>query len=128
MQRWSYKTTWPLADILNDTFFLPVRGILRAGDEIKLCRFDGVDPNMRGIRLLETAMVTVVQSGADDKSVPLQIDRDIRKIPGPDGREFVAATLEPGEEGKWRIVAGDDLIEEFGSRKEAEKAMKALAA
>ena len=39
-QRWTCRTTWPLADVLNNEYFLNMRQTLRAGDMIRICRFD----------------------------------------------------------------------------------------
>ena len=62
-QAWCCKTTWPLADVLNDEYFLNLRQTLRAGDTIRISRFDRNDSNDRSAKLLETCEVIVVSSG-----------------------------------------------------------------
>lgn len=86
-QHHEYRTTHPLADVLHDLFFLPLRNQLYPGDSITLCRFDKVDAQRRDARLLEVATVRVVASGEAAKSVPLFLVGPIAAITEPHAPE-----------------------------------------
>lgn len=125
-QRWQYRTTMPLKDILHDRFFLPLRQNLRAGDEITLCRYDGVDQSHRSISLLEIATVRVIRCDPTSESVPIALVADALMIAGK--AEAPGLEVKRGQAGKFRVVRGDTVIEEFGSKAEAEAALARLAA
>lgn len=81
-QKWEYRTVYPLEDVINSRFFLPVRDTLRAGDSITLCRFDTNDFNSREAKLLEVADVRVVCSGRAHDVVELHVRGEIEKVGG----------------------------------------------
>lgn len=126
-QHWEHRTTWPLADVLNDKYFLNVRDQLRAGDAITICRYDGRDANHTTVQLLEVASVRIIACGRDKPNVPLvvigEIQRVGKEVAGPGPLEVVK-----GKAGKYVLVRGEDTVEEFGSKAEAEAARKKLAA
>jgi predicted deacetylase len=126
-QRWTARTTWPLADVLNDDYFLNMRQTLRAGDTIRISRFDRNDSNDRDAKLLETCEVIIVSSGPTAKAVKLAvIGQLILLAEGPPMGEF---EVRRGQAGKFKLMRGDEVLEEFGSKAEAEAAMtKKIAA
>ena len=126
-QHWEYRTTWPIKDVLHDKFFLSLRAQLRAGDGINICRYDGADINHKGISLIEFATVRVIASGAASEVVKVSLVGEIMVI--GDAVEGPAEMyVRRGQAGKFRVMKGDTLIEEFGSKIEAEEALKRIAA
>lgn len=125
-QHWEARTTWPLVEALTEEFFLPVRNMLRPGDAITLCRYDKNDPYHRDVKLLEVATVRVIASSADAKAVPLALVGEIARLAGaaPERQLHVAR----GQAGKFKIMEGETVVEEFGSKVEADDALKKLAA
>lgn len=126
-QRWTCKTTWPLADVLNDEYFLNLRQTLRAGDTIRISRFDRNDCNDRDATLLETCEVIVVASGPTALAVKLAVIGQV-VILGDAGSQG-AYEVRRGQAGKFKLMAGEELVQEYGSKAEAEAALnKRLAA
>lgn len=126
-QRWVCKTTWPLADVLNDEFFLTMRQSLKAGDTIRLSRFDRNDANSPDAKLLETCEVIVASSGPAALAVKIAVIGQVIIL--GDALSKGAYEVRRGQAGKFKLMAGDDLVEEFGSKAEAEAALtKKLAA
>lgn len=79
-QHWEYRTVYPLAGILNDRFFLPLRDQLRAGDSVTICRYDTNDYNSREAQLLEVADVRVVCSGREHDVVKLHVRGEVESL------------------------------------------------
>jgi hypothetical protein len=126
-QRWTCRTTWPLADILNDTFFLNMRATLRAGDMIRICRFDRMDSNEKDAKLLETCEVIIVKSGAMATAVELAVVGQVVIL--GDGGSRGVYEVRRGQAGKFKLMAGEEVVQEFGSKAEADAALtKKLAA
>jgi hypothetical protein len=126
-QRWTCRTTWPLADILNNEYFLNMRQTLRAGDMIRICRFDRIDSNDKDARLLETCEVIVAKSGPAATAVEIAVVGQVVIL--GDGVAKDGYEVRRGQAGKFKLMRGDDVVEEFGSKAEAEAAMtKKLAA
>lgn len=126
-QRWTCKTTWPLADVLNDEYFLNLRQTLRAGDTIRISRFDRNDSNDREATLLETCEVIVVKSGPSALAVPLAVIGQVVMLDSASSPG--AYEVRRGQAGKFKLMAGEEVVQEFGSKAEAEAALnKRLAA
>jgi hypothetical protein len=126
-QRWTCRTTWPLADVLNDEYFLNMRQTLRAGDMIRICRFDRMDSNDKDTRLLETCEVIIVKSGAAATAVELAVVGQVVVL--NEGEAKGAYEVRRGQAGKFKLMSGEDVVQEFGSKAEAEAALnKKLAA
>lgn len=121
-QRWCCKTTWPLGDVLNGDFFLNVRQSVRAGDTIRICRFDRNDPNDRETKLLETCEVIVVSSGPTALKVEIAVIGQVVIL--GDGPSLASYEVRRGQAGKFKLMQGDQTVEEFGSKAEAEAALK----
>lgn len=124
-QHYEYRTTWPLSELLHDRFFLPVRDQLRAGDQITLCRFDSTDE--RSKQLVEIVAVRVKRAGRGHDTVPLHAIGRV-EIVAEAGQAAGALSVARGFAGKWRVMKGETLVSEYGSRVEAEEAMNRLAA
>ncbi len=126
-QRWTCRTTWPLADVLNDEYFLNMRQTLRAGDMIRICRFDRTDSNDKDARLLETCEVIIAKSGAAATAVELAVVGQVVIL--GDGVPRGAYEVRRGQAGKFKLMDGENVVQEFGSKKEADDALnKKLAA
>lgn len=126
-QRWVCKTTWPLGEVLNDEFFLTMRQSLKAGDTIRLSRFDRNDANSPDAKLLETCEVIVGASGPAAVSVPIAVIGQVVIL--NDAAHVGAYEVRRGQAGKFKLMQGDDVLEEFGSKAEAEAALnKKMAA
>lgn len=126
-QRWTCRTTWPLADVLNNEYFLNMRSTLRAGDLIRICRFDRMDSNDKDARLLETCEVIIAKSGAASLAVELAVIGQVVIL--GDGPVPSAFEVRRGQSGKFKLMAGEEVVQEFGSKAEAEVALnKKLAA
>lgn len=123
-QRWVCKTTWPLADVLNDEYFLNMRQTLKAGDTIRLSRFDRNDANSPETSLLETCEVIVVASGPSALKVPIAVVGQVVIL--GDGISQGAYEVRRGQAGKFKLMRGDDVVQEFGSKREADEALTAL--
>jgi hypothetical protein len=121
-QRWVCKTTWPLADVLNDEFFLTMRQTLKAGDTIRLSRFDRNDANSPDAKLLETCEVIICASGPSALKVPIAVIGQVIIL--GDGPSVGAYEVRRGQAGKFKLMAGEELVQEFGSKAEAEAALK----
>lgn len=96
-QHHEYRCTHPIADVLHDKFFLPLRGQLYPGDAITICRFDKIDAQRRDAKLIEVATVRVVASGPNATAVPVlliggidQVD-PVRRSPGRPPKQAEAA-------------------------------------
>lgn len=126
-QHWECRTTWPLADVIHDKYFLPMRNQLRSGDSITLCRYDAADPSHQKLKLLEVANVRVLSAGMSAETVPLAVIGGIEDFSAEsteqDQKPKNELAVAKGFAGKWRVVRGDTLIEEFGSKAEAEAAL-----
>jgi hypothetical protein len=124
-RHYQYRTTWPLAEVLHDKFFMPMRDYLFSGDTITLCRFDGLNPAMAGINLLEMATVMIISSGRQQQAVPLALIGDIHIIGDqqPAGSPY---RVETGKAGKAKLMKGTTEIREYGSKSEADAEMKRL--
>lgn len=126
-QRWTCRTTWPLADVLNDQYFLNMRQTLRAGDMIRICRFDRMDSNDKGARLLETCEVIIVSSGPAALAVELAVLGQVVIL--GEGVPKGAYEVRRGQAGKFKLMDGETVVQEFGSKVEAEAALnKKMAA
>lgn len=126
-QRWCCKTTWPLADVLNEEYFLNLRQTLRAGDTIRISRFDRNDSNDRDAKLLETCEVIVASSGPTALAVKIAVIGQVVIL--DDAASVGAFEVRRGQAGKFKLMQGDDVLEEFGSKAEAEAALnKKMAA
>lgn len=121
-QRWVCKTTWPLGDVLTDEFFLTMRQTLKAGDTIRLSRFDRNDANSPDAKLLETCEVIVGASGPAALSVPIAVIGQVVIL--GDGPSQGAYEVRRGQAGKFKLMAGDEVLQEYGSKAEAEAALK----
>jgi hypothetical protein len=125
--RWTCKTTWPLADVLNDEYFLNLRQTLRAGDTVRISRFDRADSNDRDATLLETCEVIVVKSGPAALAVPLAVIGQVVILDNANSPGVYE--VRRGQAGKFKLMAGEELVQEFGSKAEAEAALnKRMAA
>jgi hypothetical protein len=125
-QRWTCRTTWPLADVLNDQYFLNMRQTLRAGDMIRICRFDRTD-NDKDARLLETCEVIITKSNAAATAVELAVVGQVVIL--GDGVPKGAYEVRRGQAGKFKLMDGENVVAEYGSKLEAETALnKKLAA
>lgn len=125
-QHWEARTTWPLAEVLHDKFFLNMRTQLRAGDAITLCRYSGTDPTHRNVKLLEVATLRVIEAGERAEAVPIALIGEISTF-GDSPAPSAPLTVARGFAGKFRLMAGEDLVEEFGSKGEADAALAKLA-
>lgn len=126
-QRWTCRTTWPLADVLNEHFFLNMRQSLKAGDMIRICRFDRIDSNEKDTRLLETCEVIIVKSGASATAVELAVVGQVVIL--GDGMARGSFEVRRGQAGKFKLMDGEAVVAEYGSKKEADDALnKKLAA
>jgi hypothetical protein len=70
-QHYEYRTTLPLADVIHDKFFLPMRTQLYPGDSITLCRVNTATGSRRDSVLSEIATVRVISSSQG--AVPLAL-------------------------------------------------------
>ena len=119
-QRWVCKTTWPLVDVLNDEFLLTMRQTLKAGDTIRLSRFDRNDANSPEAKLLETCEVIIGASGPAALRVPIAVIGQVVVLgDGPTS----ALEVRRGQAGKFKLMQGEEVVEEFGSKAEAEAAL-----
>jgi hypothetical protein len=126
-QRWTCRTTWPLSEVLNDQYFLNMRQTLRAGDMIRICRFDRIDSNEKDARLLETCEVIIAKSGPAATAVELAVVGQVVIL--GDGPARGSYEVRRGQAGKFKLMAGEEVVQEFGSKAEAEAALnKKLAA
>jgi hypothetical protein len=121
-QRWTCRTTWPLADVLNEQYFLNLRQILRAGDTIRISRFDRNDSNDRATKLLETCEVIIVSSGPTAQAVELAVIGPVIIL--GDGPAMGTYEVRRGQSGKFKLMRGEEIVQEFGSKGEAEAALK----
>ncbi|MCK1367622.1 hypothetical protein [Bradyrhizobium sp. 62] len=126
-QRWTCRTTWPLADVLNDEYFLNMRQTLRAGDMIRICRFDRIDSNEKDARLLETCEVIIAKSSPTATAVELAVVGQIVIL--GDGPVKGGYEVRRGQAGKFKLMEGENIIQEYGSKAEADAALtKRMAA
>jgi hypothetical protein len=124
-RHYQYRTTWPLSELLHDKFFLPLRDYLFSGDTITLCRFDGMSVNMTDINVLEVVTVIVINSGRGKDRVPLAVLGDVMMV-GDQQPPAAPYRVEAIKSGKAKLMKGDVLIQEYGSKSEADAAMKQL--
>jgi len=80
-QHYEYRTTLALSEVINDKFFLPMRGQLYPGDSITLCRLNSTNGSRKDTILSEVATVRVISAG--DDGVPLKLIGEIVKIEAP---------------------------------------------
>lgn len=123
-QSWQYRTTWPLADVLHDQFFMPMRASLRSGDQITLCRYNGIDQNHRDIELLEWVKVIIAYSRPDAQFVSFSRMSEIVIVGGVKAKDY---KITAGKNGKHVLMNGDAVVREYGSKGEAEAALTAAA-
>jgi hypothetical protein len=121
-QQWACKTTWPLADVLNNSYFLNMRQSLRAGDTMRISRFDRNDSNDRDAKALETCEVIIISSGPLAEAVEIALIGPVILL--GDAPSMAAYEVRRGNAGKFRLTKGDELIQEYGSRAEADAALK----
>lgn len=121
-QRWACKTTWPLADVLNNQFFLNMRQSFRAGDVVRISRFDRNDANDREAKMLETCEIIVVSSGPAAAAVEIAVLGQVVIL--GDGPSIGAYEVRRGQAGKFKLMRGEEVIDEFGSKAECEAALK----
>lgn len=126
-QRWTCRTTWPLADVLTEQFFLPMRQTLRAGDTVEIMRFDRNDSNDKDARLLEMGKVVIVKSGPAALAVEIAVVGQVIIL--GEGMPRGVYEVRRGQSGKYKLMQGEDVVAEFGSKGECEAALaKKLAA
>ena len=120
-QHWTCKTTWPLADVLNEEYFLNHRNSFHAGDMVRISRFDRNDTNDRSAQLLETCQVVVISSGPSATAVPIAVVGPVIIL----GEASSPASYEVrrGQAGKFKLCKGDEVVAEFGSKREADDAL-----
>lgn len=121
-QRWACKTTWPLADVLNNQFFLNMRQSFRAGDVCRISRFDRNDANDREAKMLETCEVIVVSSGPAAIAVEIAVLGQVVIL--GDGPSIGTYEVRRGQAGRHKLMRGEEVIEEYGSKLEADEALK----
>lgn len=121
-QHWACKTTWPLADVLNNSYFLNMRQSLRAGDTMRISRFDRNDSNDRDAKALETCEVIVISSGPSAEAVEIALIGPVIIL--SDGPSMAAYEVRRGQAGKFKLTKGDEVIQEYGSKAEADAALK----
>lgn len=126
LRHFEYPTTWPIADLLNEKFFI-THPRLQAGDKITICRFDTKDFNEKTAKLLEIADVRVLEV-KQREFVKIGIVGDViffgEQKEGTVSRMHVAR----GQSGKFKLMSGEDEIEVFGSKAEADAALLRIAA
>lgn len=127
LRHFEYPTTWPITDLLHEQFFI-THPRLQAGDKITLCRFDRKDFNDKAAKLLEVADVRVLEVKSREY-VKLGLVGSVLYFTEQDGSGSVSRLhVERGQAGKFKLMNGDEVIETFGSKKEADDAMLRIAA
>lgn len=126
LRHFEYPTTWPLSDLLHEQFFT-THPRLQAGDKITLCRFDRKDFNESSAKLLEVADVRVLEV-KQKEYVKLGLVGEILYFTEKEEGSVASLRVERGQSGKFRLMNGQQLVETFGSKKEAEDALHRIAA
>ena len=127
LRHFEYPTTWPVTDLLHERFFIS-HPRLQAGDKITICRFDRKDFNNSAAKLLEVADVRVLES-KHREFVKLGLVGTILYFGEQEtGGSVTQLHVERGQSGKFRLMKGEELVETFGSKKEAEEALQRIAA
>lgn len=127
LRHFEYPTTWPVTDLLHERFFI-THPRLQAGDKITICRFDRRDFNTADAKLLEVADVRVLEV-KQREYVKLGLVGDILYFAEKeDGGSIPQMRVERGQSGKFRLMKGEELVETYGSKKEAEDALHRIAA
>lgn len=88
-QHHEYRTGYPLAEVLHDRFFLPMRGQLYGGDSITICQFEKDHVGRREARLLALVTVRVISSSPAAETVPLLMVGEIVRVDEPQSREGI---------------------------------------
>lgn len=127
LRHFEYPTTWPVSDLLHERFFI-THPRLQAGDKITICRFDRKDFNDSAAKLLEIADVRVLEV-KQREYVKLGLVGDVLHFTEKEeGGSVTRLRVERGQAGKFRLMNGEELVETFGSKKEAEDALHRVAA
>lgn len=127
LRHFEYPTTWPVSDVLHEKFFI-THPRLQAGDKITICRFDSKDFNSPKAKLLELADVRVLEVNSRE-FVKLGLVGDVLYFSEKEeGGSVSRMRVERGQSGKFRLMNGEELVETFGSKKEAEEALHRIAA
>lgn len=126
LRHFEYPTTWPVSDVLHEKFFI-THGRLQAGDRITICRFDSRDFNASTAKLLETADVRVLEV-KHREYVKLGLVGEVLYFTEREESVVSKMRVERGQSGKFRLMNGEELVETFGSKKEAEDALLRIAA
>lgn len=127
LRHFEYPTTWPVSDLLHERFFI-THPRLQAGDKITICRFDRKDFNDSAAKLLEIADVRVLEV-KQREYVKLGLVGDVLYFTEKEeGGSVTRLRVERGQAGKFRLMNGEELVETFGSKKEAEDALHRVAA
>lgn len=127
LRHFEYPTTWPVSDVLHEKFFI-THPRLQAGDRITICRFDSRDFNASTAKLLETADVRVLEVKPREY-VKLGLVGEVLYFTERNDEAGVSKMrVERGQSGKFRLMNGEELVETFGSKKEAEDALHRIAA
>jgi hypothetical protein len=125
LKEFVYSTTWPVHELLHETFFITQANML-PGDKITLLRFERKDFNDPTNPLLEELTVRVVKSKQRETVTVAPIGQVVYFYEQKD--EPGNFHVERGQSGKFKLMKGDDVVETFGSKQEAELALQKLAA
>lgn len=126
LRHFEYPTTWPVADVLHETFFI-THPRLQAGDKITICRFNTKDFNEKTAKLLEIADVRVLEVKAREY-VKIGIVGSILYFGEQEPGSVGSLHVQRGQSGKFKLMSGDVEMEVFGSKAEADAALLRLAA
>lgn len=126
IQKFSYPTTWPLTDVINDKFFLTYQG-LKAGATIEIVRYDRKDFRNDDAEILEDAVVRVIKVKPRE-FVTLALIGKIVYHTQTQNETISNMHVRRGQSGKFRVMNGDEMVEEFGSKNEAEEALRQMIA
>lgn len=126
LRHFEYPTTWPISDLLNEKFFT-THPRLQAGDKITLCRFNTKDFNEKDAKLLEIADVRVLEVKGREY-VRLGIVGDVLFFGPQEPGSVGSLHVQRGQSGRFKLMSGDDEIEVFGSKAEADAALERMAA
>lgn len=63
-QHWEVRTTYALKECINNSFLLDVRGRIRAGDIVRMCRYVN-DTWQEVVEIAEVSVLAVDNSGVD---------------------------------------------------------------
>lgn len=127
LRHFEYPTTWPVSDLLHEKFFI-THPRLQAGDKITICRFDHKDFNDSKAKLLEIADVRVLEVKQREFVKLGLVGEVLYFAEKEEGGSVASLRVERGQSGKFRLMNGEQLVETFGSKREAEDALHRIAA